>query len=85
MDNNQRMVLVSETSYPSDDNSTTVTPSSRDTREIASGFCPENKVRGTQIQRIFTNFFPHKNITYKNKVYVQEVNYSTYYLIFTHK
>ena len=26
-----------------------------------------------QSQRILTNFFPHKNITYKNKVYVQEV------------
>ena len=85
MDNNQKMVLVYETSYPSDENSTTLTPSYRDTREIVSGFCPENKVRGIQIQSIFTNFFPHKNITYKNKVYVQEVHYSTYYLIVTDK
>ena len=74
---------MAETSYPSGDNITTLTPSARDTREIASGFCPENKVRVTQIQRILTNLFPHKNITYKKKVVVKEVHYSRYCVLVT--
>ena len=85
LDNNQKRVSVDETTYPSQENSTTLTPSSRATWEIASGFCPENKVRGKQRQRSLTNFFPHKNITYKKKVVVQEVNYSMYYVIVTDK
>ena len=56
LDNNQKRVPVAEISSPSEENSTTLTPSARDTREIASGFFPENKVRGTQSQRILTNF-----------------------------
>ena len=51
----------------------------------ASYFLPENKVRGTQSQRILKNFLPHNNITYKNKVAVKEVNYSTYYVLVTEK
>ena len=85
LDNNQKMMSVAETSSPSEENSTTLTPSTRDTREIAAGFCPENKVCGTQIQRISTNFFPNKNITYKNKFVVQEVNYYTYNVLVTDK
>ena len=81
LDNNQNRVSVTETSYPSKENRTTLTPSARDTREIEYGFCPENKVSGTQRQRILTNFSPHNNITYKNKVVVQEVHYYTYYVL----
>ena len=77
--------MVAETSSPSEENSTTLTPSVRDTREIASGFCFENKVCGMQSQNILTNFFPHNNITYKKKVVVQEVHYSTYYVLVTDK
>ena len=55
MDNNQKRVSVAETLYPSEDNSTTPTLISRDTREIAAGFFPENKVRGTQSQKILKN------------------------------
>ena len=80
LDNNQKRVSVDETSFTSEDNSTTLTPIARYTREIAYVFCPDNKVRGTQSQRIVTNFFPHKNITYKNKVVAQEFHYSTYYV-----
>ena len=85
LNNNQNRVSVTETSYPSEENRTTITPSARDIREIAYGFCPENKVRETQIQRILTNFSQHKNITYKNKVVVQEVHYSTYYVLVNDK
>ena len=65
MDNNQKRVSVDETSSPSDDNSTTLTTSARATIEIASGFGPENKVRGTQSQRRLIISFPNKIITYK--------------------
>ena len=83
LDNNQKRVSVAETSYTSEENSTTLTPSTRDTREISSGFCPENKVHGTQIQRILANFFQHNNIKYKETFFVQEVHYSTYYVLVT--
>ena len=85
LDNNHKRVLVEENSSTSEDNSTTLTPSARDTREITSFPPPGNKVRGTQSQRILTNFFPHKNITYKKKVVVQEVHYCTYYVLVTDK
>ena len=71
LDNNQKRVSVDEISSRSEENNTTLTPSAKDTREISSGFCPENKVRGTQSQRILTNFFPHENITHEKKVVVQ--------------
>ena len=85
LDNNKERVSIAETSSPSENNSTTLTSSARATREIASGFCPENKVCGTQSQRILTHFFPHNNITYKKKVVVQEVHYSMYYVLVTDK
>ena len=85
LNNNQKIVSAAETSYPSEENITTLTPSDKATREIVSGFCPENKVRGTHIQRVLTNFFPQKNITYKNKVVVQEVHYSMYYVLVNDK
>ena len=85
LDNNQKRVPVAETSSPSEENRTTPTHSARDTREIASGFCPENKVCGNQSQRILTNLFPHKKITYKNKVVAQEMHYSTYYVLVNDK
>ena len=85
MYNNQKRVSVAETSSISEDNSTTLTPSTRAKRESASVSPPKNKLRGTHIQRILTNFFTHKNITYKNTVVVQEVNYSTYYVLVTGK
>ena len=71
LNNNHKRVSVNETSSPSDSNITTLTPSARSTRETPYGFCPESKVRGTQSQRRLTNFFPYKNITYKNKVVVK--------------
>ena len=76
---------VAETSSPSEENNTIPTLSARDTRKIASGFYPENKVRGIQSQKFLKFFFPHKNITYKNKVVVPEVHYSTYYVLVTDK
>ena len=85
LDNNKKRVSVAETSSHYEDNITTLTPSARDTREIVAGPPPGNKVRGTQSQRILTNFFPHKNITYKNKVFLQEVYYYTYYVLVTDK
>ena len=85
LDNNQKRVSVAKTSSTSEDNRTTLTPSDRDTREIAARFCPDNKVSGTQSQRILTNIFPHKNITYRKKIVVQEVHYYTYYVLVTDK
>ena len=81
LDDNQERGSVADTSSPSEDNYTTVTPSISITREISSGFCPQKKVCGTQSQRSLTHFFPHENILYKNKVVVQEVHYSTYYVL----
>ena len=85
MANIQKRLSVSETSSPPEENSTTLTPSTRTKREIAARFCHENKVRGMHIQRRLTNLFPHKNITYKKKLVVQEVHYSTYYVLVTDK
>ena len=73
--------MVAETSSPSQENSTTLTPSVRTKTEIASGFSPEKKVRGTQIQRILKNFLPHNNITYRKKVVVELLHYSNYYVL----
>ena len=69
-DNNQKRLSVAETSSPSEENITTLTPSTMDIREISYGFGPVNKVSGWQIQRILRNFFPHNNITYKENVVV---------------
>ena len=85
LDNNQKSVSVAETSYTSEENSTTRSHNYRATREIASGVCTENKVRGMQIQSRLTNYFPNKNITYKNKVVLQEVHSYTYYVLVTGK
>ena len=85
MDNNQNWVSVAETSSPSEENSTTLTLSVRDTREISYGFFPEKNLCGTQSQSILTNFSSRKNITYKKKVVVQEVHYSTYYVLVTYE
>ena len=38
-----------------------------------------------QIQRMLTKFLPHNNITYKKKVVVKEVHYSTYYVLVPEK
>ena len=85
LDNNHNRVSVAETLSPSEENFTNLTPSSRDTRETASGFFPKNKVRGMHIQRILTNFFPNKNITYKKKVVVKKVHYYTYFVLVADK
>ena len=85
LDTNHNGVSFAETSSPSEENSTIQTSSARDTREIASVPPHENKVRGTHIQMILTNLFPHNNITYKKKVVVQEVHYSMYYVLVTDK
>ena len=82
---NQERGSFAETLAPLEDNSTNLTPSGRTTMEIVYAFWPENKVHGTQIQSILTNFLPHNNITYKKKVVVKEVYYSTYYVLFTEK
>ena len=71
LNNNQERVSVAETSSTSEDKNTTLTPITRESSEISSGFCPEKKVRGTQSQRILTNLSPHKNVTHNNKVVVQ--------------
>ena len=85
MYNNQKRESVAETSSPSEYNRKTITPSTRDIREITAVPPPENKVRGTQSQRILTNLFPHKNITYMNKVVLKELHYSKYYFLVTEK
>ena len=85
MYDNQERGSVAETSAPLEENSKTLTLSVRTTMEIASGFWPEEKVCGMQIERILTNFLPHKNIMYKNKVVVKEVHYSTYYVLVPEK
>ena len=81
LDDNMERGSVAETSYPLEENYKTPTPSVSTTREIASGFWPENKAYGMQSQRSLTNLFPEKNITYKNKVVVQELFYYTYDVI----
>ena len=85
MYDNQERGSVDETSAPLEEKSATLAPSVRTTMEIASDFWPENKVCGTQSQIISTNFLPHNNITYKNKVVVKELHYSTYYVLITEK
>ena len=83
MDDKQERGSVAENLSLSEDNTTTLTSSVRTTREIASGFWPEKKTRGTHIQRRLKIFFPQNNITYKNKVVVQEVHYYTYDVLVT--
>ena len=68
---------VAETSYPSEDNITALTPSVRTAREIASDFLPAKTACGTQIKRGSMDFFSQKKIEYRNKVSVLEVHYST--------
>ena len=82
---NQERGSVSETSARSQDNIKTLTPSVRTTMEIAFYFWPEKKIRRTQIQRILKIFLRHNNITYRKKVVVKEVHYSTYYVLVTEK
>ena len=75
VDDNQDRESVSETSDPSEENRTTLTPSFRNTSKIASDIWPENNARGTHNQRNLKNLFPQRNITQKKQSYVQEVHY----------
>ena len=82
LDNTHNRVSVAENSSPSEENRTILTSSARDTREIAYGFCPENKVRGTQSQSLYTPWVISKdnNIEYildnnNNRVSVSETSY----------
>ena len=69
--NNKNRGSVAKTSEPSEETSTTLTPSVRITMEIAYNFWPEKKVRETQSQSILTNILPQNNTTYKTKVVVK--------------
>ena len=77
VDDNQERGSVAETSSPSEDNITTLIPIVGTAREIVSDFQPTNKSRGTQIQRISTDFFPQNNIKYRNKFDVWQGGYYT--------
>ena len=85
MGDKQDRESVSETSAPSEDNITTLTPSFRTTMQIASEFWPANNARGSQNQRNLKFLFPQKNITQKNTFYVQKANYYNGDLIVTDK
>ena len=78
VNDNQDRESVYETSYPSEEKSTNLTPSVRNMREISSEYLPAKKEHVMHIQMISKYFFQQKKLIYKNKVSVCEVHYSTY-------
>ena len=68
VDDNQERGSVAETSSPSEENIINLIPSVSTPREITSELQTTKKARGTQIQRISTNFFLQNNIKYRGKI-----------------